>query len=261
LSPSIDDTAFAARLAGHRVLLCNGLLGEVIAGLKFDYMSRQMEWLRGLGIAVSRAPLPTAAPVADNAARIAEIIAAEASPVVIVAHSKGGLEALSALLLPGVAARCRAFLALQSPFRGSPVADAALGFGPLREAAHHALKLARLGDGDGLNDLTVAVREPWMAAHEEAIDALTTALPVASLATRLPAEPSWRDHAYRPLASWMAAKGAGPSDGLVPVSSTILPGARHAVFAGGHRALIARGTGPDPVGVLRDEIAALLDRA
>lgn len=243
------------------MLLCNGLLGEVIAGLKFDYMSRQMEWLRGLGIAVARAPLPTAAPVADNAARIAAIISADAAPVLLVAHSKGGLEALSALLLPGIAARCRGFLALQSPFHGSPVADAALGYGPLRDIAHHALKLARLGDGDGLADLTVAVRLPWMERHDAAIRALTATLPATSLATALPAEASWRDQAYRPLANWMASKGAGPSDGLVPVASTILPGARQAVSEGGHRALISAAPGRDPVRLLRDEIALLLQRA
>jgi hypothetical protein len=223
-----------------------------------DYMSTQLGWLRGLGLGVARAPLPTAAPIADNAARIAAIVQGDEAPVILIGHSKGGLEALSALLMPGVAERCRGFLALQSPFHGSPVADAALGYGPLRDLAHHALRLARLGDGQGLADLTCAVRQPWMAAHAAAIGALSARLPVASLATALSDPCPWRDRAYLPLARWMEEKGAGPSDGLVPVASTRLPGARHAVHPGGHRALVAAGPGRDPVAFLRAELSALL---
>jgi hypothetical protein len=259
--PAAADGALAARLAGHRVLLCYGLFGEVLAGLRpigMDYMAGQLAWLRRIGIAAAPVALPTAAPVAENAVRLAGAILAEPSPVVLVAHSKGGLEALSALLLPGVAPRCRGLLALQSPFHGSPVADAALGFGPLKELAHHALRAARLGDGQGLADLTCAVREPWMVAHEAEIEALAALVPIASLATALGEAPDWRERAYLPLVRWMEVRGAGPNDGLVPAASTQLPGARHAVFPGGHRALIAAAPGRDPVGLLRAELARLL---
>jgi len=258
---SPEEARLAARLDGTRILVCNGLFGEVIAGLHMDYMSAQLAWLRGLGLRADRVALPTAAPVAANAARIAETILSDASCCLLLAHSKGGLEALSALLLPGIAARCRGFLALQSPFRGSPIADLALSFGPLRDVADHALRLARLGDGEGLADLTCATRGAWMAAHEEAIVALAARLPMASLAARLPAQPGWRDRAYQAMADWMAREGHGESDGLVPVASTILPGARHAVFEGGHRALVASGAGRDPIALLRDQLAALLDQA
>jgi hypothetical protein len=255
-----QDAELAQRLAGHRVLLCYGLLGEVIAGLKpigVDYMAGQRAWLEGLGIAVAVLKLPTAAPVAENAQRIAEAIGAEAAPAVLVAHSKGGLEALAALLLPGIAAQCRGFIALQSPFRGSPIADAVVQHQPLRAAVHHALKLLGIGDGQGIADLTCAVREAWMQEHEAAIAALLAQVPVATLATVLEQPVPWRDQAYRPLARWMEEQGAGPSDGLVPLASALLPGARQAVLPGGHRALVAGGEGRDPIGVLRAELLAL----
>ena len=256
------DAALAARLAGHRVLLCFGLFGEVMEGLRsvgVDYMASQRDWLRRIGAEAARVPLPTAAPVADNAARIADVVVSEPSPMLIVAHSKGGLEALAALLRPDVAARCRGFLALQSPFRGSPVADAALGFGPLSRLAHHALRIARIGDGQGLRDLTCEVRAEWMRSHEDEVAALTSNLPVTSLATMLPEVCGWRERVYLPLARWMERQGAGPSDGLVPVASTTLPGARHAVLPGGHRALVASGPGRDPIELLRAELGRLLD--
>lgn len=258
----MTDEAFAARLDGLRVVLCYGLFGEVMAGLRpigLDYMQRQRAWLARIGVRVTVARLPTAAAIGANAAKLAEMLSGDEAPAILVGHSKGGVEALSALLLPGVAARCRGFLALQSPFRGSPVADAALGIAPLRDLAHHMLRLARIGDADGLRDLTCAVRGPWMDAQEEAIRALAARLPVTSLATAIEEGRDIREHAYLPLARWMERQGAGPSDGLVPVSSTILPGARHAVLPGGHRALVAGGTGRDPIGLLRREIGALLD--
>jgi hypothetical protein len=45
----------------------------------------------------------------------------------------------------------------------------------------------------------------------------------------------------------------------VPVASTTLPGARHAVLPGGHRALVASGPGRDPIELLRAELGRLLD--
>ncbi|WP_237216921.1 hypothetical protein [Falsiroseomonas oryziterrae] len=259
----MEDTTLAARLAGTRVILCYGLFGELMAGLRplgLDYMQRQRAWLAAIGVHVAVARLPTAAAVAANAAKLGEMVLGDNAPAILVGHSKGGVEALSALLLPGVAAQCRGFLALQSPFHGSPVADAALGIAPLRGLADHVLRLARIGDADGLRDLTCATRGPWMEASGAAIRALTARLPVTSLATAIEHGRDIREHAYLPLARWMEREGAGPSDGLVPVSSTLLPGARHAVLPGGHRALVAGGTGRDPIGLLRREIAALLDR-
>lgn len=262
--PSIEaaEAALAARLAGHRVLLCYGLFGGVMAALHpigLDYMAGQLAWMRRIGVDAAPVRLPTAAPVARNAERIAEAVLAQASPVLIIAHSKGGLEALSALLMPGVALRCRGFLALQSPFHGSPLADAALGRQPLRLAADRALRLVRLGEGQGLIDLTCALRVPWMEARGAEITALAARLPMASLGTVVGGGGSWRDRPYLPLVRWMERAGSGPNDGLVPLASTILPGARHGVSPGGHRALVAAGPGRDPIGLLRREIAAMLD--
>ncbi|MBU8538552.1 lipase family protein [Falsiroseomonas tokyonensis] len=253
----MTDAALAERLAGSRVLLCYGLLGEVIAGLApvgLDYMGAQLAWLRGLGMPVQVVKLPTAAPVGVNAGRIAAALLADSRPAILVGHSKGGLEALDALLRPGMAARCRGFIALQAPFLGSPVADALLARRRVLMAVHHLARLSRLGTGRGLRDLTTATRQAWMGAHAAQVAALLAALPVATLASDIEQAGDWRELAYRPLARWMRAQGAGPGDGLVPVASALLPGARQRLLPGGHRALVARGPGRDPVGVLRAEL-------
>ncbi|MGG5807852.1 hypothetical protein [Falsiroseomonas sp. CW058] len=255
------DAAIARALDGTRVLVCYGLLGEVMAGLRplgMDYMATQMAWLRGLGVAAEVVRLPTVAPVGVNAARIAAAIEADATPVLLVGHSKGGLEALAALLLPGVAPRCRGFLALQCPFRGSPLADLVLGLRGARLAAHHAARLLRLGTGRGVKDLTTAVRGRWMEEKAGAVAALVAQVPVTTLATAIGPRPAPADRVHAPLARWMERMGAGPNDGLVPVASALIEGARCRVEEGGHRALVAPGAGRDPVGLLRREIGILL---
>ncbi|MDN3566108.1 hypothetical protein ACFQY5_27270 [Paeniroseomonas aquatica] len=252
-----EDRALAARLAGQRVLICYGLLGELVASLRLDYMASQLAWLRRIGVATEVVALPTGAPVAANAGRIAAAVVADPRPAILVGHSKGGLEALAALLRPGVAARCRGFVALQSPFFGSPVADAVCGRRSLHRAAHHLLRLAGLGGGAGLHDLTTPARAAWMREHAAAIAALVGQVPVVAFGTVL--DPRWRlrDQAYRPFARWMEAQGSGPNDGLVPLASARLPGACFVQSAGGHRALVTRGPGQDPVGVLRRALLAV----
>lgn len=263
MSPSIEaaDAALTASLAGTRVLLCYGLLGEVMAGLApvgMDYMGAQLAWLAGLGVAVQVVKLPTAAPVGVNAGQIAAAMLDDPRPAILVGHSKGGLEAMEALLLPGMAERCRGFIALQTPFFGSPVADLILARRPVLMAVHHVARLSRLGSGAGLLDLTTAVRQAWMRDHAPEVAALTARLPVLTLATDLgPEGGDWRNGLYRPLARWMLAQGAGPNDGLVPVTSALLPGAHHAVLPGCHRALVTRGLGRDPIGVLRTALRQL----
>jgi hypothetical protein len=257
------DAALRGWLAGRPALFAYGLLGEVTARLRplgVDYMGAQRDWLRGLGAVPQVVRVPTADRVADNAARLREALAAAARPALVVAHSKGGLEALAALLDPDAAARCAALIAFQSPFHGTPAADAVLDRRPMHEIARAALAVLGCGDGAGLTDLTTAARQAWMAANGPRVEALARRLPVVSAASVLaPGAPGpGRDQAYALLAVWLAAL-AGPNDGLVPLASPRLPGpVRHQTGPGGHVALVAAGAGRDPVGALRRALHAAL---
>ncbi len=252
-------------LAGRRVLLAYGLAGEAIARLSvvgFDYMGTQLAWLRASGAEAEVVPLPTAAPVEDNAALLAEALLAEAEPCLLISHSKGGLESLAALVRPGVAAHCAGFLALQSPFYGSPVADALLQSAGLHGAARQLAQLLRVGSGEGLVDLTTANRQEWMARYAAEIASLTATIPVLSIGTQVKRGSAvGPDRRYLPIAEWLEKRGAGPNDGLVPVASALLPGARHWVLNASHRALVSAGEGRDPVGILRRALEALITPA
>jgi hypothetical protein len=260
--PSGSD---APRLDGQRVLLVYGLMGELAAAfqpLGLEYMQPLAEWLRAQGADASVVKLRTAESVAANAALLRAAILSDPRPALVIAHSKGGLEALAALLDPAAQARCTGFLAMQSPFHGSPVADVVVGAKPLEAAAGGFARMMRIGSEQGVRDLTTAVRRNWMAAAQGPIARLVVALPVACLATALaPGTASGREKLHLAAAQWMEKRGYGPNDGLVPVDSALIPGARHVVLPGSHIASVSRGPGRDPVALLRAGLDALFSAA
>jgi pimeloyl-ACP methyl ester carboxylesterase len=240
-------------LSGQRVLIAYGLLGDVVTRLGVDYMRTQARWLReAMGAEVSVVRLPTSAPVGENAKKLRASLALDPRPAFVIGHSKGGLEALEALLDEAAAARARGLITLQSPFLGSPVADAVLRTDPVHGLARGAAWFVGAGSGGGLVDLTMSRRAIWMQAHQAAIASLVARLPVVCVAAvmddRAPPGP---DRNFRPLARWIEQRGHGPNDGLVSVASALLPGARHMVVTAGHRGTVSTGRNRDPVGVLR----------
>lgn len=247
-------------LAGARVLLAYGLLGEVFAGLRplgFDYMDAHLDWLRGQGADASVVRVPTAAPVERNAALLRAALLADPRRALVIAHSKGGLEALAALMDEDAAARCAGLLAMQSPFLGTPVAELVHRVKGARSATRFFSRLLGIGSGEGVPDLTPARRAAWMEAHAARIAALVARLPVACLATEIGGALAGRERLHGMAARWLEQRGAGPNDGLVPVASALLPGARHLVLRGSHIATVSRGGARDPIAMLRAGLALL----
>jgi hypothetical protein len=263
-----SDDAVHAQLAeavdGCRVLIAYGLLGEVGAALRpfgVDYMGTQAAWLRDtLPAEVSVVRLPTGAPIAANAARLRAILLDDPRPALIIAHSKGGLESLAALVHSDAAARCCGLITIQSPFYGSLVADAVVASKRLHFAAGAALRAMRRGSALGIFDLTVGARTVWMAENAKGIAAALRSFPVVNCASRVDIPVSGPDRRYLPLVRWMERRGAGGNDGFVSISSALLPGARHVVVSGTHRGLTAKGAGRDPVGLLRGLLVLALLR-
>ena len=247
-------------LKGQRVLLVYGLLGEVAASLHrlgLEYMQCEEEWLRQEGAEPSIVSLPTAAPVASNATRLAATLLADSRPTLIIAHSKGGLETLAALSNAEARARCCGFIALQSPFMGSPVADAVVAAKPLAAASIGLARMLRIGSGEGLRDLTTHARQAWMAGHARAVAETLKRVPTVCVATAITANARGRERLHLAAGRWLEKQGAGPNDGLVPVSSALLPGARHLVAEGSHIAGVSRGGGRDPIGLVTRALSLL----
>jgi hypothetical protein len=252
-------------LSARRVLLVYGLMGDLVAAfhpLGLEYMQPLRDWFVAQGAEPSVVKLRTAEPVAANAVRLRDALLADPRPALIVAHSKGGLEALAALLDPAAQARCVGFLAMQSPFLGSPVADALVAMKPLEAAAGGLARVLRIGTEQGVRDLTTAARRAWMEHHAVEVAAVLAALPVACLATEVSeGSARGRERLHLAAARWMDKRGHGPNDGLVPVASALIPGARQVVLPGSHIATVSSGAGRDPVAMLKAGLAALFSAA
>lgn len=225
------------RLRGVRIVvvpsyLADGLLATNRIGLT-DYFRTQLKRLRAAGLTIELAPVNTEASVAKNAAALTRLVAEDERPICFISHSKGGLDTLEFLLSASLETRERVacWVAFQSPFHGSPIADLAAGSKPLRTVADPLAKLLG-GSGQSLIDLTVAVRRPYMMKHDDAVRAILGKVPFLAVVTRIDTPSLTLPTLYmRPAFDWMTAQGI-PNDGLVPVASAIMPGARYIVIPG-----------------------------
>ncbi|KPK17701.1 MAG: hypothetical protein AMJ62_01030 [Myxococcales bacterium SG8_38] len=118
----------------------------------------------------------TSESVEHNADAILEFLRNTDKQIVIVSHSKGGLDTLEALLdAPELWGETVAgWVALQAPFYGSPVAD------PSPSAINAVLLSAVGGNGESLDDLKTTTRTPYMDAREAQIAALSASVPIIS---------------------------------------------------------------------------------
>ncbi len=121
----------------------------------------------------------TSQSVAHNAAAIRALLLQTDKKVILVTHSKGGLDTLHALLdAPELWGKVIGWVALQSPFYGSPLADSTSS--PVDGALLQALGG---GDAQALRDLKVQTRAKYMQDHKGEIRKLTRSIPVIAAYT------------------------------------------------------------------------------
>lgn len=232
------DEAYATvldELRGYKLVVVpsylSGLLidaGEL--GLT-DYLRAPIDALKADGIEAEIAPVDTEESVAENGRRLTAFIASSKRPVCIISHSKGGLDTLEFLLRaePQLRRQVACWVVLQSPFGGSPVADLIVGEDWTRGITEPVLR-ALGGSGKSIDDLTVEVRTKYMNKHSQYIESIAKSFPIIVLATYLDGTRTPSLH-MAPTYHWMKDNGV-KSDGLVPLSSALLPGARYVVIPG-----------------------------
>ncbi|MGB8331480.1 MAG: hypothetical protein WCE62_15245, partial [Polyangiales bacterium] len=117
--------------------------------------------------------------VEHNAAVIGDLLRKTDRKVILVTHSKGGLDTLHALLgVPELwGDTVIGWVALQAPFYGSPLADST-------PSAINGLLLGALGgNGQAVEDLKVETRARYMHVHKDEIRRLTRRIPVIAAFT------------------------------------------------------------------------------
>jgi triacylglycerol esterase/lipase EstA (alpha/beta hydrolase family) len=148
---------------------------------RFTSFYTQMQAFEAAGIPFRNVSLvspsfDTSESVEHNARAIREAIRGADRPVIVVSHSKGGLDTLEALLaVPGFwGQKVVGWVALQAPFHGSHLAD------PAPSTVHDLFSRAVGGNGQALDDLKTTTRAVYMDTNAERIAELTAAIPVIS---------------------------------------------------------------------------------
>ena len=190
------------------------------------YFKENMDALAADKLDVRRILIDSLVGVETNAAVVRDAILAAASTgkkVVIMGHSKGGLDAAAALAIyPELAALTQALITIQSPYAGSPVAQD-IADDPLQKVVANYLLQRIGGNPEMARDLTYAQRQEFLAKHP-----LPSGINVVSLATTDRDLLSYN----RTPNDYMLLRYHRRSDGLVLPVDALLPGSRYILAHG-----------------------------
>lgn len=258
LPPRLPEPV-VARLRAGRVIFVGGLMKQLAEAASAmvarpigfaGYFDVQRAALEAQGIDAVELDVDSEGSTSTNAVEVALAIGASPGPVTLVTHSKGSLDALAALIAnPALyaAPRVQAWVSLQAPFYGSPLADLNSRDPLVRALTGYLLKDGFGGSPDTLLEMRVSTRRIYQRANAAAIRAVVQAVPTVCYGSYLTDQmPSL----FR--ITWLICKFAGEprNDGLVGLTSAHLPGTLRVDEAGVDHAMAVievPGTGPfDP---------------
>ena len=199
----------------YKYLVIGGLFGKHLPG----YMGENVSALKSQGLDARQVPVDSDASVTRNAETIRKAIeeaTRDGSQVVLIGHSKGGVDSAAALAMhPELKDKVRAMVAIQSPFGGSPIAQDIQDSPLIRRLVNGVVGDVFRGDPQSVKDLTYDSREKFLAQYP-----LPTDVPSVCVATsRLsPASILASSEGY------MKARYGFPSDGLVNPADAVIPG-------------------------------------
>jgi hypothetical protein len=224
------------RLKGRKFLLVPGLGHDMAKG----YFTQSLAVLRAIDPDASIVDVDRFGKIEDNARTVLAAVRSRPGPLVIVAHSKGGIDVLQALVDdPRSAAKVEAVLLLQAPYWGSPLGDSPLALAVNDMLAYLGIERYVRQTRELLAQISTSGRRnlprlpPALAAK------------IFSVATSYAADDARRrDPRFLILPR--------ESDGTVPLASQIVPCSRFGMFKNmGHMDTVrAREGAATPPGVL-----------
>ncbi|HEY8209489.1 MAG TPA: hypothetical protein VIG99_18500, partial [Myxococcaceae bacterium] len=165
-----DHPVLPPGAAGHGYLVIGGLFGKHMPG----YMRANLEALKRYGLDARLVPVDSDASVQENAKTVRRAILGAATAgrrLVLIGHSKGGVDAAAALsMYPDLKAAVLALVAIQSPFGGSPIAQDIQSTPLLQPVVNQVIKDVLRGDPQSVKDLTYDARERFLAEHPLPLD-------------------------------------------------------------------------------------------
>lgn len=168
-------------------------------------------------------------PVAESAMDIKEKILRSPTPVTILAHGKGGLDAIECLIQsPELQDKVEKLITLQSPIWGTPVADFLTGHPIMGAVTKLACKVMGC-EMKALEELSELNRQVYMIINKEKIRRLLANVSVITVGTsfELPFSAETKFEKVMKRIQSLVSKHAGVNDGLVPLFSTRISNEPH----------------------------------
>ncbi len=201
----------------HQYLLVKGMMGDEVPGYLEDNQAR----LEKRGLETREVAVDTEGRLTNNVKVVREALLDAihfGRTVVLVGHSKGGVEALSTLALyPELRRHVRAVVTLQSPFGGSVIANDLVTTPSLRRLLDVTFPTLFQGDAGSVEDLSYARRMEFVRQHPYPADIPTVSLATSRLSRR---------SLMRPLCAYVQERYGWACDGLVNAVDAEVPGSR-----------------------------------
>mmetsp|Transcript_56110 Transcript_56110/g.76535 ORF Transcript_56110/g.76535 Transcript_56110/m.76535 type:complete len:227 (-) Transcript_56110:89-769(-) len=156
----------------------------------------------------------------DNAATIRDVIirchAETGKRIVVIGHSKGGLDAAAAVAVyPQLRQLVEGIVFVQSPYGGSPIASDMLEDESLRDAVHFVFMNILMTRQDALHDLTYKARRTFIEQYPLPKRVNTVSFHSSSESAVSP---------FFLLAKYTRMRYQQPSDGVVACADAEVPG-------------------------------------
>ncbi len=228
--PILSDEEIRDLGSNYQILLLKGFLGDLVPKRFDSYFFDQMRWMREHGIHYWRlepsSGYGTQKLPQNNVDAIDHAIRAlyQKQPgisVIIVSHSKGGIDALETLLRRKnlINTELAGWIALQAPFRGTPVANWATENRLFNPIAERLLGGLFKGDSKVAASMTIEVRNEYMTRNSKAILELAANLNILIFASSSAAGDA---SVFRPLRFSIDKISKLRNDGLLPTGNEIL---------------------------------------
>ncbi len=220
-------------LQKFKVIIVPGFLSDVGSGFKskvskmlpwlFKNKDPQAEWLKSNGIIYEHVDIESEASPAVNAPAIQRAIEQSDRPVLLLSHSKGGLDILEALVHDlGLLKKVHGWIPIQAPFYGTPVSDVWTQKPEYRKTADRILKSLG-GSVESLLSMRMQDRLLYMQRFAPQIAEVAATIPIVSFGGHAHEVKGRWDTVFEPYFRDQLEAARIESDGIVPWRNTILP--------------------------------------
>lgn len=228
LSDARTET-LVTELQNYKVLMIPGFFSNNVIALGGEQFEDQMHWFTNHGVENERVWIESEADNEFNAIIIREKIIESKKPVIIIAQSKGCMDSLASLVAyPEIREKVKAFLPLNGPFQGTPLANLAVSYSHMRDTISWMLEQLG-GDIRSVESLRVEVSQRYLDREEIEIQNLRDSMPLIALAARIPRDPKRMNTSFAIPRDFLEAQGY-INDGLLPWQSSVLPGAEYVLL-------------------------------